>query len=74
MDIKSKVEEVVNKIKNDKSFAAKFTQDPVKAVESILGVDLPDDQINAIIDGAKAMLAADKAESTFGKIKNLFKK
>ena len=54
MDIKAKIEEIVAKIKNDKDFAAKFSADPVKAVEGVLGVDLPDDQINAIISGVKA--------------------
>ena len=49
--IKKKIEEVVQKIKNDKNFAAKFQKDPVKALEEVLGVDLPEDQINAIISG-----------------------
>lgn len=35
MDIKAKIEEIVNKVKNDKDFAAKFTSDPVKAVEGV---------------------------------------
>ena len=59
MDIKAKIEELVNKVKNDKDFAAKFKADPVKAVEGVLGVDLPDDQINKIVDGVKAKIAAD---------------
>lgn len=49
--IKKKIEEVVQKIKNGKNFAAKFQKDPVKALEEVLGVDLPEDQINAIISG-----------------------
>ncbi len=61
MDIKKKIEKIVNKVKNDKDFANKFQKDPVKAVEGILGVDLPDDQINNIIDGVKAKITADKA-------------
>ena len=36
--IKKKIEEVVQKIKNDKNFAAKFQKDPVKALEDVLGV------------------------------------
>ena len=59
MDIKAKIEGLVNKVKNDKDFAAKFKADPVKAVEGVLGVDLPDDQINKIVDGVKAKIAAD---------------
>ncbi len=72
MNIKEKIEEIVEKIKSDKGFAAKFTSDPVKAIESILGVDLPDDQINSIIDGVKAKVNLDKASGLLGKVKKLF--
>ncbi|MHB1152188.1 MAG: hypothetical protein ACYCWE_15775 [Eubacteriales bacterium] len=74
MDIKAKIEELVEKVKSDKDFAAKFTKDPIKAVESVLGVDLPDDKIKALVDGVKAKLTADKAGDVFGSVKNLFKK
>lgn len=71
MDIKAKIEEVVGKVKSDKNFAEKFTKDPVKAVEEVLGVDLPDDVINNIISGVKAKIGvgniADSLGSLFGK-------
>lgn len=70
MDIKAKIDEVVNKVKNDKDFAAKFQKEPIKAVEDVLGVDLPDDQINGIIEGVKAKVnlggIADKIGGLFG--------
>lgn len=69
MDIKAKIEEIVNKVKNDKDFAAKFTSDPVKAVEGVLGIDLPDDQINAVIEGVKSKISVDDIK---GKIGGLF--
>ncbi len=72
MDIKAKIEELVNKVKSDKNFAANFTKDPVKAVESVLGVDLPDDKVNAIIDGVKAKVSLDKADGLLGKLKKMF--
>lgn len=68
MDIKAKIEEIVNKVKNDRNFAAEFSTDPVKAVEKVLGVDLPDDQINKLIDGVKAKI---KAEDVMGKVGGL---
>lgn len=71
MDIKAKIEEVVNKVKSDKDFASKFQKEPIKAVEEVLGVDLPDDQIQGIIDGVKAKVnfegIADKLGGLFGK-------
>jgi len=69
MDIKAKIEEIVNKVKNDKDFAAKFTSDPVKAVEGVLGIDLPDDQINTVIEGVKSKISVDDIK---GKIGGLF--
>ena len=72
MDMKKKIEEIVEKIKADKDFAAKFAKEPVKALESILGVDLPDDQINALIEGVKAKVSLDKAGVLLGGIKKLF--
>ena len=58
MDIKAKIGEIVTKIQNDKDFAAKFQADPCKAIESVVGVDLPDDQVNAAVAAVKAQLAS----------------
>ena len=70
MDIKAKIEEIVNKVKNDKDFASKFQADPVKAVEGVIGVDLPDDQINQVIGAVKTQVTAsgvmDKLSGIFG--------
>lgn len=72
MDIKNKIEEVVAKVKDDKDFASKFSKDPVKALESIIGVDLPDDQVSRIIEGVKAKIAVGNAGGLFNKVKKLF--
>lgn len=71
MDVKAKIEEVVNKVKSDKNFAEKFKKEPVKAVEEVLGVDLPDDVVNNIVSGVKAKIdignLKDGIGSLFGK-------
>jgi len=74
MDIKAKIEEIVNKVKNDKDFAEKFKNDPVKAVEGVVGVDLPDDQVNKIVDGIKAKISVDDAKDKIGGIFSKFTK
>ena len=61
MDIKAKIEEVVARIKEDKDFAAKFSKDPIAAVETIIGVDLPDDQIKLLLEGINGKVNLDKA-------------
>lgn len=72
MDIKEKIEEIVQKVKSDKDFASNFTKDPILAVESVLGIDLPDEKIKALVDGVKAKLTADKAGGIFDSVKKLF--
>ena len=66
MDIKAKIEEIVNKIKGDKDIASKFQKDPTAAVEEIIGVDLPDDQVKGIVEGVKAKLNFDKLGGALG--------
>ena len=60
--IKEKINEIVEKIKSDKDIAAKFKNDPVTTVEGLIGIDLPNDQIEKIIDGIKAKIALDKID------------
>ncbi len=71
MDIKAKIDEVVDKVKSDPDFASKFKSEPIKAVENVLGVDLPDDAIRQVVDGVKAKInlggIADKIGGLFGK-------
>ncbi len=66
MDIKAKIEEVAAKVKSDPNFASDFQKEPVKAVEKVLGVDLPDDVINNIIDGVKAKVNVDGLKDKLG--------
>jgi uncharacterized protein YpuA (DUF1002 family) len=72
MDITAKVSEIIEKIKNDKDFGAKFTQNPIQAVESVLGVDLPDEQIKGLVESVKAKLNMDKAGGILGSVNKLF--
>ncbi len=72
MDIQAKIKELADKVKNDDSIKELFLKDPIKAVEKVLGVDLPDDVINKVIDGVKAKISLDKAGDLLGGIKKLF--
>ncbi len=73
MDIKAKIEELVGKIKNDPQLLKNFQSNPVKTVEGLAGVDLPDDQINPIVDGIKAKISVDSLGDVAGKLGGLFK-
>lgn len=67
MNIKDKIEELVEKIKSDDELGKKFQKDPVSAIEGLLGVDLPNDQVEKIVDGVKAKIKLDKLGGLLGK-------
>lgn len=77
MDIKAKIEEIVSKIKSDEGLLKKFKDDPIKTVEGLIGIDLPDDQIEKIVDGIKAKISlddiGDKLGGIAGKLGGFFK-
>lgn len=66
MDIKAKIEEIVNKIKGDPKLLEKFKKEPIAVIEGLLGVDLPDDQIKAVADGVKAKINLDAIGGALG--------
>lgn len=72
MDIKEKIQEMVEKITSDKTLMEQFQKEPVKAVEKVLGVDLPDDLVEKIIDGVKAKITVDKLDDVADVLKKLF--
>ncbi|MBR3839732.1 MAG: hypothetical protein IKM20_01170 [Erysipelotrichales bacterium] len=76
MDIKEIIKDAVEKLMKDEALRKQFMDDPVKALEKILNVDLPDDLINPVIDGIKAKLTAetvaDVAEDAAKFLKKLF--
>ena len=72
MDIKEQIKKMVEKITSDKEAQEQFQKEPVKALESVLGVDLPDEMIEQVIQGVKAKLTADKLSDAASAIKKLF--
>lgn len=72
MDIKEKISEVVEKVTSDKDLMEKFEKEPIKVIEELLGVDLPDDMVEKVIDGVKAKLTVDSISGIASKLKDLF--
>ena len=66
MDIKEKIAELVDKIKGDKNLMKKFQDNPISTVEGLIGVDLPNDKVEAIVDGIKAKIDLDKIGNKLG--------
>ena len=74
MDIKAKIEQVAKKLLSDKDLMKKFEKNPVKVIEELIGVDLPDDLVNQLIDGIKAKIAVDKVGDALQGLGKLFGK
>lgn len=69
-NLKETVEKIVDKAKNDSSFMDKLKADPEKAIESLVGFDIPSGSVSAIVSEVKAKLSLDKLSGVMG----LFKK
>ena len=74
MDIKKMIEELVEKIQKDPDILKKFNEEPVVCLEKLLGVDLPDDQMEKLIDGIKAKITVDKVGDVLEGLGSLFGK
>lgn len=66
MDIMGKVEDLVEKITSSKELKAQFEKNPVAVLEKLVGVDLPDDQVNQLVDAIKAKITVDKVGDLLG--------
>lgn len=78
MDIQKIITDAVAKLKEDENLLENFKKNPTKVLEKLVGVDLPDDKIDPIIDGIMAKLKiddlAEKAEGIMGALGGLFGK
>ena len=74
MEVKEQITKAVDKITKDKKLQEQFQKEPVKALESVLGVDLPDDVVEQVIQGVKAKLTIDKVSGAVDSLKGFIKK
>lgn len=73
-EIKELIEKAIDKLKDDDNLMENFKKDPIKVVEKLLNVDLPDDKLEAIVDGIKAKIQLDDIGDVLGKLGGLFGK
>lgn len=79
MDIQKIISDVVAKLTGNPELIKSFIANPVQTLEKTFGIDLPDDQINQVIDGVKEKIDLSKfdvkdAAGLLGKLKGLFGK
>ena len=66
MDIKEKINEVVKDLLSDKDLMEKFNKNPASVIEKYVGMDLPDDLVNQLVEGIKAKIKIDKIGGALG--------
>jgi hypothetical protein len=64
--LKDKIDDIVEKVKSDKNVADKFQKDPIATVEGLIGIDLPNDQIENVVEAVKAKVNLDKVGNMLG--------
>ncbi len=72
MDIKDKIDGIVEKVTKDKSLMDKFQKNPTKTVEDLVGIDLPDDVVKKVVEGVKGKISVGKLSGVAESIKKLF--
>ena len=79
MDIQKIISDVVAKLTGNPDLIKSFLANPVQLLEKTFGIDLPDDQINQVIEGVKGKIDLSKIDvketaGLLGKVKDLFGK
>ena len=69
MDIKEQIHKVTEEISKNPNIKEQFEKEPVKVIEKLIGVDLPDDIVMKIIDGVKAKLTMDDVSKVAGALR-----
>ena len=74
MDIQKIIADAVKALTENEELLKAFNKNPAKTLEGILGINLPDDQVNAVVAGIKAKLGLDDVMEMAGKLKGFFGK
>ena len=73
VDIKNQINKIVEEFSKNPNMKEQFEKEPVKVIEKIIGVDLPDDMVLKIIDGVKANLTINNVSKVTDVLKGVFK-
>jgi len=56
MEVLDKVEDAVKELKNNDELRAEFKKEPVKTLEELTGLDLPDEKVKKVVDLVEAKI------------------
>ena len=71
-DLRGKVDDAFKKLQSDPALMKKFQSDPIKAVESLLNIDLPDEQLKPLVSAIQTKLSASDLGDKLKDLKKLF--
>ena len=74
VDVKELIEKAVEMLTKDENLMDNFKKEPIKTIEKLLSVDLPDDLLESVVKGVQAKIDLDKVGDVLGKLGGLFKK
>ena len=73
MDMKEQISKIVEEVSKNPDIKEQLEKEPVKVIEKVIGVDLPDDIVMKIIDGVKAKLTINDVSKVADALKGIFK-
>lgn len=73
MDLKGQINKIVEEVSQNPNIKEQFEKEPVKVIEKVIGIDLPDDVVMKIIDGVKAKMTIDNVSKAADTLKGIFK-
>ena len=73
MDLKEYINRIVEEVSKNPNIKEQFEKEPVKVIENVIGIVLPDDVVMKIIDGVKAKLTIDSVSDVANALKGMFK-
>ncbi len=74
IDVKELIEKAVELLTKDENLMESFKKEPIKTIEKLLNIDLPDEALESIVKGVKAKIDLDKVGDVLGKLGGLFGK
>lgn len=72
LDLKGKVDEACKRLQSEPALLKKFESDPIKVVETLFNVDLPNEQLKPLVSAIQAKLATSDLGDKLKDLKKLF--
>ena len=69
MDIQAKIQEIIQKFKQDSSLLAKFKTNPVATIKELIGGEVEEDQLKQLVSGVTEKIGSEKSEGFVEEVK-----